>query len=108
MASDQDIVDPLQRWWMDTAQEDFLEMAPKVGEYTSSDLVLMGQFMEHWLGLPPGTGAEAACLWYALGKVARAVAAYKEGKLPSEDTLHDLTVYSMMARRIRQAGGWPS
>jgi hypothetical protein len=101
------IVEDLRQWWMNTAADDFAEMEPKIGEYTASDLILMGQFMEHWLGLPPGSGAEAATLWYALGKVARAVAAYREGRLPSEDTLHDLSVYAMMARRIRQTGRWP-
>jgi hypothetical protein len=59
------------------------------------------------MALPQGSGAEAATLWYALGKVARAVAAYREGRLPSDDTLHDLSVYAMMARRIRQTGRWP-
>lgn len=101
------IVEDLRDWWNKTAEADFDAMAPKIGEYTSSDLVLMGQFMEHWLGLPDGSGAEAATLWYALGKVARAVAAYREGRLPSDDTLHDLSVYAMMARRIRETGRWP-
>jgi len=94
-------------WWGHTFTNDLNDILPKIGEYTSSDLILMGQFMEHWLGLPPGSGQEAACLFYALGKVARAVSAYREGRLPSPDTLHDLTVYSMMARRIRETGRWP-
>jgi hypothetical protein len=97
----------LEGWWTRRAEADLAEILPKVGEYTASDLVLMGEFMEHWLRIPAGSGAEAACLWYALGKVARAVAAYREGRLPSEDTLMDLTVYSMMARRIRETGQWP-
>jgi hypothetical protein len=67
----------------------------------------MGQFMEEWLSLPGGSGEEAACLWYALGKLARAVASYREGKLPSEDTLKDLVTYGMMARRVRAVGAWP-
>lgn len=97
----------LEDWWMETAKADLLAMGPKVEEYTASDLVLMGQFLEHWLGIPAGSGTEAACVFYLLGKVARAVAAYKEGRLPSIDTLHDSTVYSMMMRRIREVGGWP-
>jgi hypothetical protein len=101
------IIDDLRTWWYTTAENDFAEMEPKIGEYTASDLVLMGQFMEHWMALPQGSGAEAATLWYALGKIARAVAAYREGRLPSEDTLHDLSVYAFMARRIRQTGHWP-
>jgi hypothetical protein len=97
----------LRQWWKNAAIADLNQILPKISEYTSSDLILMGQFMEHWLGLPAGAGQEAACLFYALGKVARAVSAYKEGRLPSEDTLHDLTVYSMRARRIRETGRWP-
>lgn len=97
----------LEEWWMGLAQADLDRMLPKVTEYTASDLLLMGQFMEHWLGLPVGTGKEAACVWYALGKVARAVSAYREGRLPSEDTLQDLEIYAKMARRIREKGNWP-
>lgn len=100
----------LYTWWTQTTDADFQAMGPKVAEYTASDLVLMGQFLEHWHGgerLPDAGGQEAAVMFYVLGKVARAVAAYKDGRLPSEDTLHDITVYSLMARRIREVGGWP-
>lgn len=99
----------LRAWWEATSSGDFEEMAPKVGEYTSADLEVMGAVMQQWGIAAPeqGAGMEAACLWYLLGKVARAVAAYREGRQPSEDTLHDITVYSMMARRIRETGEWP-
>jgi hypothetical protein len=101
------IIDDLRTWWYTTAENDFAEMEPKIGEYTASDLVLMGQFLEHWLALPAGSGPEAACAFYALGKIARSVSAYREGRLPSTDTLHDLCVYGMMMRRIRENGQWP-
>jgi hypothetical protein len=97
----------VEDWWRQRTAEDFDAIEDKIGEYTASDLILMGQFMEHWLGLPEGSGAEAACQFYLLGKVARAVAAYREGRLPSEDTLMDETVYSLMTRRIRETGRWP-
>lgn len=97
----------LERWWLQLATDDLDRMAPKIQEYTASDLILMGHFMEHWLGLPEGSGKEAACVWYAMGKVARAVSAYREGRLPSEDTLQDLEIYAKMARRIRAKGSWP-
>lgn len=99
----------LRIWWEGVSREDFEQMAPKVGEYTSADLEVMGTVMEQWGIAAPekGAGMEAACVWYLLGKVARAVAAYREGRAPSEDTLHDITVYSMMARRIRETGEWP-
>ena len=104
-----DRAEDLQAWWQTTSDEDMREMLPKVSEYTSSDLEVMGTVMQQWGIAAPelGAGMEAACLWYLLGKVARAVAAYREGRRPSEDTLHDITVYSMMARRIRETGDWP-
>jgi len=98
----------LERWWYETARADLQAMGPKVAEYTSADLEIMGTVMESWQLSAPQAGTEAAVMWYILGKVARAVAAYREGREPSEDTLHDITVYSMMARRIRSAGGWPN
>jgi hypothetical protein len=98
----------LAAWWDETADDDLKAVMPKVDEYTALDLEIMGDVLERWGIAAKGGGQEAACMWYLLGKVARAVAAYREGREPSEDTLHDITVYSMMARRIREVGRWPS
>lgn len=100
-------VDELREWWMAVAAADFELMAPKIGEYTAADLEIMGVVMEHWGISAPEGGMEAATVWYILGKVARAVAAYREGRQPSEDTLHDIVVYGMMTRRMRETGEWP-
>lgn len=99
----------IRGWWEAVSSADFEKMAPKIGEYTSADLEIMGVIMENWgLAAPEGGGGmEASTMWYILGKVARAVAAYKEARQPSEDTLHDITVYAMMTRRIRETGDWP-
>lgn len=100
----------LRGWWEATSTADLEAMLPKLGEYTSADLVIMGDALVEWGtdALPLGAaGQEAACLFYILGKVARAIAALREGRLPSDDTYHDITVYSMMTRRIRERGGWP-
>lgn len=99
----------LWTWWETVTQADFMAGAPKIGEYTAADLEIMGVVMERWGLASPGGGGgtEASILWYILGKVARAVAAYREGRAPSEDTLHDITYYSMMARRVRATGVWP-
>lgn len=102
-----DATSALRGWWESMAAGDFEQMAPKITEYTAADLEIMGVTMERWLDLPAGSGAEAACMWYTLGKVARAVAAYREGRLPSADTLHDIRVYAGMAQRIRETGRWP-
>lgn len=92
---------------MRTAQADLDAIAGKVQEYSSFDLTIMGLVLEEWLGLKKGTGKEAACLFYQLGKLARALGALKDGGEASADTLHDDVIYGMMARRIREAGAWP-
>lgn len=107
----------LKDWWRTIAEGDLQKVMPKVQEYTSADLQVMGAVMEQWgLTRTPDVeavvasdygGMEAACAWYILGKVARCVAAYREGRLPSEDTLEDITIYSLMMRRIRETGRWP-
>lgn len=102
-------IQELWKWWQETSDRDFADGAPKIGEYTAADLEIMGVVMEKWgLAAPEGGGGtEASIMWYILGKVARAVAAYREGRQPSEDTLHDITYYSMMTRRVRATGEWP-
>ena len=102
-----DLQEELRAWWNRVAANDFEQMRPKLGEYTSADLAIMGDVMEAWGVSAPELGSEAACIWYILGKVARAVAAYREGRAPSEDTLHDIRVYATMAQRIRERGSWP-
>ena len=100
----------LRRWWMETASGDFALIQDRVADYASYDLDILGRVTLEMVDLPadnPGIRAEVACLWFAQAKIARALSAYKEGRVPSDDTLLDLTTYSMMARRARAAGGWP-
>jgi hypothetical protein len=97
----------LREWWRGVSEADFEAGVPKIGEYTAADLQIMGTVMETWGLSAPKEGIEAAIMFYILGKVARAVAAYREGRQPSIDTLHDITYYSMMARRVRETGEWP-
>lgn len=97
----------LEAWWRETTEADLQKVLPKVEEYTSADLEIMGVVMEKWGLAAPGGSEEAACAWYILGKIARCVAAYREGRLPSDDTLEDITIYSLMMRRIRRTGSWP-
>ena len=76
----------------------------KHSEYGSYDLYTMGDALSR---LPEKriesdrAAAEMGIMFYILGKVARALSAYKEGRLPSDDTLHDISVYAMMARMTR-------
>lgn len=123
----------LYEWWMATAHADFMAGAPKVDEYGAHDIEIMGAvlavflFREHIeqvfnvMGVPNEhetlekaiehrhdvVGKEAAVWFYVLGKVARLVSDYLAKRTGKADTWHDITFYSMMARRIQQTGRWP-
>lgn len=105
----------VEEWWLDVAKADFAAMAPKVEEYGgtdtgSADLQIMGNALAELMGMhdaPDAVKQEMACWFYALGKISRLVSDYKQGKPGKPDTWHDLTVYSMMARRLQAVGRWP-
>lgn len=106
MASDQlgndDLTLNIGGWWALQSDQDAQLYIAKSNEYGSVDLEIMGDSLA-LQGVSPREGSEiAAIMFYALGKVARAISALNAGKLPSEDTLRDLTVYSMMARLIHE------
>jgi hypothetical protein len=92
----------IQSWWLAVAETDLAAFQPKLRQYGSHDLLVVG------MGLNPNLdrqqAMEAGVAFYVLGKAARAVEAYRNGFSASDDTWHDLTVYSMMARRIQQTG----
>lgn len=85
-------------WAANTARSFFAEVIPKVREYGSVDLEVMG---EATVG-----GMEAATEFYLLGKVARAMSAHQSGHEPSLDTLFDQVVYALMIQFIREFGFW--
>jgi hypothetical protein len=102
------VEDELIAWWTETAASDAGAAAAKAEEYGAVDLVIMGTVLESMLPESEVDGQELAIAFYLLGKIARALSAYQRGETPSDDTYHDITVYSMMARRIRANGGeWP-
>lgn len=102
-------------WWLATMIGDFDAMAPKMAEYGgteegSADLQIMGNALAELCGMhdaPDAVKQEMACWFYALGKISRLVSDYKQNSRGKDDTWHDLTVYSMMARRLQEAGRWP-
>lgn len=109
------VAEQLSDWWQDESTRDMLAVVPKAIEYGSSDLKAMGAQL---VALHPGVdgmdagerekvGQEMAIAFYLLGKVTRLFGAYERGGQPSDDTIHDVTVYSMMFRRVRSEGGWP-
>lgn len=104
----------LADWWASVTHFDVLHMLPKLVEYggagSAQDLVdigtAIGQFRN---GSVPSTeeATELGIAFYLIGKIARWKAAILEGQRPSDDTLKDIAIYAMMARRNRIAGGWP-
>jgi hypothetical protein len=108
----------LTEWWVGISVGDLKAGMPKVEEYGAHDLEIMGAILmlmvyrEQVQGLldkaknaPIGT--ELACWFYVLGKVARLVSDYLATRAGKADTWHDITFYSMMARRIQATGRWP-
>ncbi len=110
------ILRDLTRWWMDTTYNDLQAMLPKQAEYGgtgggSADLKVMGDALAELCGMRDAEDAvkqEMACWFYGLGKVSRLISNYQRGEPGKADTWHDLTVYSLMARRLQEHGGWPS
>lgn len=97
----------LSNWWMGVSADDVRAMLPKLNEYGSTDLLMIGTSLCDIAGWDDATDTEkqaVGCYFYLLGKITRAMEALKAHRLPSDDTDHDLTVYSMMIRRIRQEG----
>lgn len=99
----------LPEWWVDTAHADVDAAEIKAKEYGSLDLVIIGRTMRELLGIGDGiiADAEIGITFYQLGKLARCISALSGGRKPSDDTWHDIVVYGMMVRRIREAGQWP-
>lgn len=98
----------LQQWWASVAADDVEPAAIKAKEYGSIDLVIIGRTLREMIGVGAvASDEEIGILFYTLGKVARAISAISAGARPSDDTWHDITVYSMMVRRVRETGQWP-
>lgn len=112
-----DAVEALTDWWLTKAANEADMVCRKAVEYGATDLRDLGfQVLEmagrkpHGDGAPADTSAlatEIGIAFYAMGKLARIVAAVKEGRRPSYDSWLDLGVYARMAQRVHEAGGWP-
>lgn len=96
----------LIQWWVKLAEADASRTIPKAVEYSAHDLVAMGVGLLE-SGASDKRRTEAAIAFYACGKAARLVGAYCEGRDPGDDSWFDLSVYSMMGRRVREVGAWP-
>ena len=100
----------LAAWWRVTAEDEIDAVVAKATEYGGSDLIEMGRSLAAMAGRPTLNDeqlAELGCLQYLVGKVTRATSAWADGRMPSDDTYHDIGVYVRMIQRIRDVGGWP-
>lgn len=120
---EQDATQELRAWWLDLASEEVEPMLAKMAEYgglgRAIDLEEIGRGLVHsGIQVAPhllrangepqaGHLQELGIYFYLLGKFARWTAAVAEGRLVSDDTLHDIGVYVRMAQRVRAVGGWP-
>lgn len=109
--------DQIVQLWIANAVDDINQAIPKSREYGSAELRFLGELMDGMSAVPMVPGAvdesrkaisayEKAILFYLVGKVGRWISAAKRGEFVSDDTLLDITTYSMMARMIRQMGRW--
>lgn len=104
----------IEEWMRKTFEDDLRRCRAKALEYGSADLVIMGKAMEALL--PQGdsldhdsrerAGLEMAIGFYLMGKTARLFGAWNKAREPAEDTWHDGTIYSLMARYVRENGSW--
>lgn len=104
----------LRRWWLDRVEGEITGVVPKAIEYGATDLAEIGRDMANMTGAPKPPGisdnqfyTELGIFFYMRGKVARWLAAIKEGRVASDDTLFDIGIYLKMAQRNRDVGGWP-
>ena len=99
----------LVSWWAAVAADDVGPAAVKAKEYGSFDLLIIGRTLREAMDIGPDvvSDEEIGISFYLLGKISRAVSAIASGQRPSDDTWHDITVFSMMARRVRETGTWP-
>ncbi len=106
---------PLDLWWAAMADVELERTIPKCIEYgdDGDDLVAIGHDIDMIIRKdpPPGVSStqwqsELGVFFYLRGKVARMLAAFKKGRLPSFDTFFDTKVYAAMLMRIRHHGLW--
>lgn len=99
----------LADWWREQSEQEIEQVVPKAIEYGPNSMIEVGRAMGRMSGrdLSDQDAIEVACMFYICGKVGRWVDAVAHGKLPSDDTLHDIGVYVKMAQRNRDVGGWP-
>lgn len=103
----------LEDWWTEVTQREIQGVVPKAIEYSATDLEDIGRQLASFAGWTPEQMASGSLLtelgiaFYVVGKVGRVMGALREGRAPSDDTWHDIAVYTKMAQRVRDVGAWP-
>lgn len=106
-----DAVEELAAWWRAYSEREIQGVVPKAAEYGSGDLASIGRKLAVFKGIQETISEERAIelgiYFYIEGKLARWFDALLTDRQVSQDTLHDLGIYTKMAIRNRQVGGWP-
>lgn len=107
----------LEEWWVAKARAEIEDMTAKTAEYggggRAHDLIGIGNDLAQAMGRTGSTvsddeATELGIWFYLRGKMGRAMAALIDGRMPSDDTIHDILVYARMVQRTREVGGWPN
>ena len=107
-------MEELMRWWVKSAHDEIASMTAKMVEYggggRAEDLLQIGHTLATTQGrkVTDEEATELGIYFYLVGKMARWTAAVVDHDRPSDDTLHDISIYTRMAQRARVAGGWPN
>lgn len=91
----------LATWMEDRLAEGLIDTVAKRDRYGKSDLEVMGAAMGRLADVGPAKGAELACAFYALGKIARIIAGDHSD---DDDSWWDLVVYAMFGLRAAEQG----
>lgn len=84
-------------------------MLQKAAEYGSVELIEAGRTLSSIMqidDIPDSWAAENQIYQYVLGKLGRWTAAMRRGEQVSQDTVHDIFVYSLMVLKLRETGEW--
>ena len=101
-------VNELRKWWLEQTSKEVEAVVPKAIEYGSADLDIIGYALGKMVDKNAATtNDELGIAFYVLGKVARLIGAYTDGRTPSDDTWFDIAIYTKMAQRARAVGEWP-
>lgn len=99
----------LVAWWEGRAGAEAAAVVPKAVEYGSNSLMQLGRMQARLQGreVADAEALELGCWINLVQKVERWSDAVLRGDRPSEDTMFDIGVYTRMAQRVRDVGGWP-